>query len=316
MGFEAESWVPDFSSPKSIWKAYRQGYMGAVCDPEETAALLAALKTPLFGPCAYKLYGAGEGKLSMPFKSLLKFDPKFGPLEAQTTGDCVSHATRNAVDITRAVEIDIKGEAESFEGRGATEGIYQSRPWSGEGMTCSGAAKYINSEGGLLIRKDYGAVDLSVYNSSLGSSKRIPFSVYATEAKKHQVKTISMITTLEEARDAIANGYSISVCSDVGFSSKRDSKGIAERSGNWNHAMAWIACDDTRERSNGLLFLVQNSWGLWNSGPRVHGQPEGSFWIKESPARAMLAQQGSWVFSDVEGFPARDLPDYGTASYL
>ena len=65
-----------------------------------------------------------------------------------------------------------------------------------------------------------------------------------------------------------------------------------------------------------LLFLVQNSWGLWNSGPKVHEQPEGSFWIREKDARGMLAQQGSWVFSDVDGFPARDLPNYGTTSYL
>ena len=38
--------------------------------------------------------------------------------------------------------------------------------------------------------------------------------------------------------------------------------------------------------------------------------------IREKDARGMLAQQGSWVFSDVDGFPARNLPDYGTATYL
>ena len=115
----------DFNSPRGLLNSYRNGFQGSVCDPEETAALLGKLKTPLFGATAYKLFGAGEGKLSLPFKSLVKFDSGFGPSERQTTGDCVSHAVRNAVDITRAVEIDIKGEAESFEARGATEGIYQ-----------------------------------------------------------------------------------------------------------------------------------------------------------------------------------------------
>lgn len=306
----------DFNTPRDLLNAYRNGFDGAVCDPEETAELLGKLKTPLFGAAAYKLHGAGEGKMSRPFMSLLKFDSGFGPAERQTTGDCVSHSTRNAVDITRAVEIDIKGESESFEGRSATEAIYQSRGHMGQGMTCSGAAKYVHSNGGILLRKDYGAVDLSVYNSSLGARKRIPKSIYVTEAKKHQVKTISMITTLEEARDALANGYAISVCSGYGFSSRRDSNGIAKRSGGWSHAMAWIACDDTRKRFNETLFLVQNSWGKWNSGPRVHDQPEGSFWIREKDARGMLASKGSWVFSDVDGFPARDLPDYGTSSYL
>jgi hypothetical protein len=308
--------MSEFNTPRELLNVYRNGFEGSVCDPEETAALLAQLKTPLFGATAYRLFGSGEGKLSLPFKSLLKFDPGFGPAERQTTGDCVSHATRNAVDITRAVEIDIKGEAESFEARSATEGIYQSRSHRGQGMTCSGAAKYVATQGGILLRKDYGEIDLSTYDSSIGANKRIPRSVWIDEAQKHQVKTISMITTVEEARDALANGYAISVCSGYGFSSRRDTKGIAKQSGSWAHAMAWIACDDTRERHNETLFLVQNSWGVWNSGPKVHGQPEGSFWIREKDARGMLASQGSWVFSDVDGFPARDLPDYGTSTYL
>jgi len=305
-----------FNSPRDLLNAYRDGFQGSVCNPEETAELLAKLKTPLFGATAYRLYGSGEGKLSLPFKSLLKFDPSFGPSERQTTGDCVAHSTRNAVDITRAVEIDINKEPESFEARGANEAIYQSRGHRGQGMTCSSAAKYVHSKGGLLIRKDYGKVDLSKYNSDLGARHKIPSSIYTTEAKKHQVKTISLITTVQEARDALNNGYAISVCSGYGFSSRRDSKGIAKRGSGWNHAMAWIACDDTNKRFRETLFLVQNSWGKWNSGPRVHDQPEGSFWIREKDARGMLAQQGAWVFSDVDGFPARSLPDYGTTSYL
>ena len=305
-----------FNSPRDLLNAYRDGFQGSVCKPEETAELLAKLKTPLFGATAYRLYGSGEGKLSLPFKSLLKFDPNFGPSERQTTGDCVAHSTRNAVDITRAVEIDINKEPESFEARGANEAIYQSRGHRGQGMTCSSAAKYVHSKGGVIIRKDYGKVELSKYNSDLGARHKIPSSIYTTEAKKHQVKTISLTTTVQEARDALSNGYAISVCSGYGFSSRRDNKGIAKRSSGWNHAMAWIACDDTNKRFKETLFLVQNSWGKWNSGPRVHDQPEGSFWIRERDARGMLAQQGAWVFSDVDGFPARSLPDYGTTSYL
>ena len=71
--------------------------------------------------------------------------------------------------------------------------------------------------------------------------------------------------------------------------------------------MAWIACDDTHARLKETLFLVQNSWGKWNSGTRVHDQPEGSFWIREKDARGMLSGGGAWVFSDVDGFPARKI---------
>ena len=307
---------PNFSTPRNIWKLYRDGFVGSYCDEKDVAKLLGELKTPLFGAAAYDLFGSGEGKLSLPFKSLLKFDPEFGPSERQTTGDCVSHQTRNAVDITRSVEIDIRGESESFVARGATEAIYQSRGHKGQGMSCSGAARYVNKKGGILLRKDYGSIDLSTYNSSVGASHKVPKDIYTKEAQKHQVKTISMITTVEEARDALANGYAISVCSGYGFSSKRDSNGIAKRSGGWAHAMAWISCDDTRTVHNETLFLVQNSWGRWNSGGKRHGQPDGSFWIREKDARGMLSGKGSWVFSDVDGFPARKLPDYGTSTYL
>jgi len=304
-----------FNTPKELLKAYKDGLVGSICDPDDVDKLLGELPHPVFGAAANNLYGTGEGKLALLYKSVQKFDPTFGAHERQVTGDCVSHSTRNAVDVTRSHEI-IGGDREEFIARSATEAIYGSRGHSGQGMSCSVAARFVHQNGGILLRKDYGAVDLSVYNSSLGARKKIPNSVYVTEAKKHQVKTISMITTLEEARDALANGYAISVCSGHGFSSRRDSNGIAKRGSGWSHAMAWIACDDTRKRLNETLFLVQNSWGKWNSGPRVHDQPEGSFWIREKDARGMLASNGSWVFSDVDGFPARDLPNYGTSSYL
>jgi len=295
----------DFSTPRKILNIYRQGFVGSICDPEDTAKLLGELPMPVFGAAAHTLYGSGKDKLSLPFKSLLKFDSEFGPSERQTTGDCVSHSTRNAVDITRAVEIDVKGEREDFVARGATEAIYQSRGHKRQGMTCSGAARYVHDKGGILLRQDYGAVDLSTYNSKTGSQHKIPNSVYRDEARKHQVKTISNIRTVDEARDALANGYAISVCSGYGFSSRRDSHGIAKRSGKWSHAMAWIACDDTHKRLNETLFLVQNSWGSWNSGPKCCDQPEGSFWIREKDARGMLSGGGAWVFSNVDGFPPR-----------
>lgn len=296
----------NFKTPRSILNYYKDGFIGAVCDEEDVKKLLGELPMPVFGAAAYDLFGSGEGKLSLPFKCLMEFDPSFGPAERQTTGDCVSHSTRNAIDITRAVEIK-NGENESWIARGATEAIYQSRGHRQQGMTCSGATRYVYENGGILVRKDYGDVDLSVYNSSLGANHRIPNNIYKEEAKKHQVKTVSNVRTVEEARDAIGNGYAMSVCSGYGFSSRRDNNGIAKRGSGWSHAMAWIACDDTKERLNETLFLVQNSWGMWNAGPKAHGQPDGSFWIREQDARGMLSGGGAWVYSDVDGFPPRDI---------
>jgi hypothetical protein len=294
-----------FKTPKDLLKAYKEGFVGSFCDHKDLDKLLGELPHPLFGAAAYDLSGSGKGKLALPFKSLLKFDNGFGPSERQLQGDCVSHATRNAVDVTRSCEI-INGEREDFIARGATEGIYGSRGFSGEGMSCSTAARFVHQTGGILLRKKYGEYDLSEYSAIGGKWGRtgVPQEL-VKEASKHQVKTISLINTIDQARDAIANGYAISVCSNSGFSSRRDKYGIASRSGSWSHAMAWIGMDDTNEIYNETLFLVQNSWGIWNGGEKRHDQPDGSFWIRQSDAAAMLAQNGSWVFSDVDGFPPR-----------
>ena len=296
-----------FKTPSELLKAYKDGFNGSWCDPEDVAKLLGELPHPLFGASAYNLSGTGEGKLALLFKSIMKYDPDFGRSERQVQGDCVSHATRNSVDVTRCCEI-IGGEREEFVAKGATEAIYGSRGYAGEGMSCSAAARFVHQTGGILLRQQYGDIDLSEYSSIGGKwgSRGIPDDL-VNEAKKHQVKTISLVNTVAQARDALANGYSISVCSNSGFSSRRDKNGIAKRSGNWGHAMAWVGMDDTREIYNETLFLVQNSWGIWNGGDKRHDQPDGSFWIRQDDAEEMLAANGSWVFSDVDGFPARKI---------
>lgn len=384
----------DFKTPRSLLDAYKNGFIGSICDPEDVDKLLGELPHPLFGAAAYDLVGSGEGKIALLYKNVQKFDPGFGPSERQSTGDCqngsdlvtmadgslkqiknikigdyvisafgekrkvthtfkkpynkkmveltlanhtkvastpdhryivdnttmntrpietlrigdkvfapldgnmveivdvkivepeeqfvycievekdhnficngiginncVSHSTRNAIDVTRSTEI-IGGEREEWVARSATEAIYGSRGHGGQGMSCSGAARFVHQSGGILLRKNYGFVDLSKYNGGLGAGwgrRGVPSDVVA-EAKKHQVKTISNIRTVEEARDAIANGYAISVCSGYGFSSRRDKNGIAKKSGGWSHAMAWVAMDDSREIFNETLFLVQNCY--------------------------------------------------------
>ena len=84
---------------------------------------------PLFGVAASDLYSSGKGKVALLHKSVIKHDPTFGAHERQTTGDCVSHSTRNAVDVTRCHEI-VGGHREEFVARGATEAIlWISRSW-------------------------------------------------------------------------------------------------------------------------------------------------------------------------------------------
>jgi hypothetical protein len=304
-------------SPQELYNNYRKGFSGCLWEQHVYEHLMEVSKYPLFGDASKKIKSSGKGKLSTPYKSVLKFD-KNPYNERQTTGDCVSHATRNACDVSRAVEIDVHNERESWIARGATEAIYGARGHGGQGMSCSRAAEFVSKNGGILLRKNYkGVADFTKYNGNLGAGwggRGLPDPVIDA-ANDHQIKTVSLVRTIEEARDALANGYGLAVCSNYGFSNKRDKKGIANVSGNWAHAMAWIACDDTGSEP---LFLVQNSWGKWNDGghPDWGSIPDGSFLIRAEVAAGMLAANGSYAFSNFDGFPLQKLPSYGFEEYL
>jgi hypothetical protein len=255
-------------SPEQLYKLYKDGFQGCLWEQHIFDHLLEVSKYAYFGDGAKRIVGTGKGKLSTPYKSVLKFD-KNPYNERQVTSDCVSHSTRNAVDVTRAVEIDVKRNREAWIARGATEAIYGARGHGGQGMSCARAAEFVSKYGGVLVRKNYkGVIDLTKYQGMLGAGwggRGLPDKVIDL-ANDHQVKTVSLVRTVEEARDALANGYGISVCSMYGFSNKRDSKGFAKPQGSWAHAMAWIACDDTGSEP---AFLVQNSWGCYSDDTEV-----------------------------------------------
>lgn len=303
--------MPRFS-PNDLYNNYRKGFQGCLWEQHVFDGLLESSKYAYFSDGAIRIKNSGKGKLSTPYKSVLKFD-KNPYNERQTTGDCVSHATRNAVDVSRAVEIDVNRDREAWIARGATEAIYGARGHSGQGMSCSRAATFVSQTGGVLVRQNYkGIADFSKYNGNLGAGwggRGLPDPVIDA-ANDHQIKTVSLVKNIEEARDALANGYGLAVCSSYGFSNKRDKKGFAKVSGSWAHAMAWTACDDTGSEPS---FLVQNSWGKWNDGghPEWGPIPDGSFLIDAETAAGMLSQNGAYAFSKFDGFPVQKLPNYG-----
>lgn len=310
--------MDDVLPPDEIVSAYDGGLVGAICDPEATRRLLLELPMPFFG---HTLAGTGAGGVFLPFKAVVEFEIASGRKpydEAQTTGDCVSHAVRTGIDLARANDPDIKS-TEDWIDRSATEPIYGARGHGGQGAVCAELVRWVHKTGGLMLRKKYPelGIDLSTYNSSIGAGwgrPGVPDPV-VKEASKHQVGTISLIQSWQQARDCLANGFGIVGCSDVGFRHSRNSEGVASPSGVWNHAMGWTAVDDTRPGD--CRFLVQNSWGWnWCSGPKVHDQPEGSFWITQATAQRIISQGGTWGVSNVNGFPRRKLKDWGAKEIL
>lgn len=208
--------------------------------------------------------------------------------------------------------------------------IYGERGHRGQGANCSTLARAASTKTGLLPRGEYDIPGFGKYNCSKyddnaaarsGPNWSAAFRKFTNE---HRVRAVTGVRTIEGARDALANNYGLSVCSGFACASRRPS--ITDSNGNtcagpnvwkgsWSHAMAWIACDDrewAHQKYGGPLFLICNSWGTWNSGPRrIYDTdleiPLGCMWVDSKTAQSILRGGGGFVLADIKGFPRRPL---------
>lgn len=240
----------------------------------------------------------------------------------QEIGDCVGHAYGLGVDVLTATQIVLKNRNERWVTKSSTEIIYAgSRVQVGEGKVGFEdgsigvwAAEFCR-RWGVLLRQAYldGAYDFTRYCGQTARSMGRPRAGVPVEleplCKEHPVKTSALVRTWAECRDAVANGYPVTMCSNIGFNTVRDSEGFLHRGRRpWYHAMTIIGVDDAYRRPGAL---VQNSWGPnWVTGPTRHGQPKGSFWCDASVIDAAMQQGDSVALSGYVGYPRQDIPDY------
>lgn len=224
--------------------------------------------------------------------------------------NCVSMGFACGVDCLKAMEIVRLKQPEMWVAETATEPIYGlsrvevggRRLGNSDGSVGAWAAKAV-SEYGTLIRQNYGNYNLTNYSGRVAKDwgyNGLP-DILEKIAFEHLVKTVTRVTSIEQARDAIANGYPIPICGSLGFRSSRNKDGISERYGSWNHCMCLIGVDDNKE-----IFLCQNSWGNWNNGPKYLNQPDGSFWMRYKDAQHYF-DRDSWALSNYDGFKKQKL---------
>jgi hypothetical protein len=337
------------STPELI-RLYERGFQGAIKDPAQEEAAYDAMDYKRFEAAAHanNMTEDGAGKLSLCFSLVRRLNPKEYPGPAQRTGCCVSRSTVNAFTASYAYEVwnAIPDAQKGRAAAGVVERwpqtknpadqtfdhvcIYGERGWRGQGANCGTLAIAARDKTGLLPRgtydiPGYGTYDCSTYDDrqAARSGPNWPES-FRKFVNEHRVRDVTSVQTIEEARDALANHYGLSVCSSYACSSQRpsitDSKGNVcaganSWSGSWAHAMAWLGCDDrpwAHKEYGGPIFLVCNSWGKWNSGPvRVYDTdieiPPGFFWIRPRDASTMLRGGGAYVLSSIKGFPRQPL---------
>lgn len=226
-------------------------------------------------------------------------------------GSCVSFGTARAIEYTMLAEIS-QGDPESYKTL-VEEVIYGGsrveigrKRIRGDGSIGAWAAEFVK-QFGVVARGVHGKYDLTTYSESTCRTfgdEGVPVEL-ETIARFHPVKTITKVSSWDEAKKALAQGYGISVCSNQGFSKKRDDNGVAAAQGSWSHCMClagYIVLPSGEEYGR-----FDNSWGPnYTTGPVGWGDPgpEG-FWASSIVTHKMLAYNDSWAFSTVSGFPLR-----------
>ena len=309
-----------FSSPAEVYKAYADGLKGYVENARAKFQFLETQKYQYFNEPNIK--GSGRGKRIFLWDLARRLDKRCYT-EVQTTGDCVSQGSRNARDATRAARILVNREPFGWFQVGATEPTYGSRGHGGEGMAPAEASTF-ERDVGFLVRTKYDAVDLTNYDSRIGSrwgSSGVPEAVKSL-CRQHKVGVITNVRSQEDLMDALINGYGAHSGQYAAWEPGSNKHGIHGRAiGGWHHDMATLGYDDTLEFFPFRVFTIQNSWGGWNQKPKA--------WPKEYPEwqpgliltsaddyDVCVSSGDCWVYGHVDGFPPQRIPDLGSIGLL
>lgn len=279
--------------------------------PDEVAAIRAAQPFPTFGSTPANVVTDIPDHVFLWEADRKVLGSVLPPKNQGGVGSCVSFGTNTAIRRTMLTEI-MMGQAEEFKDiveevtYGGSRVEVGGGRISGDGSVGAWAAQFVE-RWGFVARGKHGSYDLSTYSESRCREfgrNGVP-SELETVAKLHPVKAITQIKSWDEAKKALASGYGIAICSNQGFSMKRDSAGMCRASGSWAHCMA-LDGYDTKGNEAGH---IENSWGEdVYSGPVGAGDPNGgSFWADAEVIDRMLRQDDSWAFASVEGFPARKI---------
>jgi len=129
---------------------------------------------------------------------------------------------------------------------------------------------------------------------------------------EHGPVTTSLVAGMEELKDLLWNGYGVHCSSGIGVTAQGNP--VSQLTGSWSHDMQICGYDDraeTRKQYGQAIYFWDQSWGNWN---RVENIPDawkpwgqGMFALTESDTWQAVGQQGTWVFSGTNGFPARPI---------
>ena len=294
---------------------------GWTANPKYVDEVLGSLPHPLLSVCGHQIKDSGRGKrvdLSQFVKKVFGKDINF----EQTIGDCVSQSGSTLATILLCIDAVQNGS--ELDAVVASEPLYalsrvecgKSRIGTGDGSFGAWMGMALKDYG-ILLRKKYGKYDLTKYDGNKAREWGMPNVGCPDElepiCKLHQVRAITLVTDYYSAIDALANGYVINICSSVGFLAKtnasgqcvRDKNGFLYPSGSWGHSMSITQYDD---RDIPSVFIHNSCGTKWITGPKRYDTDyEGGFWCMAETFQKILEHNDSFAYSNVLGFPPREL---------
>lgn len=271
-----------------------------------------------FHSVAPHLAGSWDGKTSFSLWDIGKrLTGDYLKAQYQTLGTCVSRGWSASCNLLQfsmiaqgatrpdgtPMEFQYVAHAPIYGGSREIGGML-ARPGR-DGSYGGAAAKWVK-QGGVCTLADIG----DDYNSDTQAGqmgwKGVPAAVKEL-CKSHLVTDCVMVTSFQEAADAIMNGHPVAVCSDQGFTMNRDSDGFDRPRGSWAHCMHFGSVIVTPGGRRGLG--CGQSWGSNNpSGPLLPGAPGHVFGVDEATVTRMLRQQDSYAVAGINGWAKASWP--------
>jgi hypothetical protein len=315
--------VPPLEPPVII----QTGGRGWINDPDAVNAAIPAIAAAQGLPAEFAQVARGLLEAPDDNQSLFIFQAEqkvlhttLGSWDQGPVGTCVSFGWGRGAQDLMLMRVAASENREQWPGHEvATEPIYGGSRVEigkgrirGDGSVGAWAAEWVQQYG-LVLRQKYGNIDLSTYSPSLSRTwgrSGVPADLELV-AKQHPVTAVARLANGSELWAAVGNGYSVPVCSDVGFEGNPPSDGIMSPRGTWGHCMLF------RGRfvhpTKGKCFVVQNSWGNY-LGHRITVAtqdagdvelPEGCFAITQASADKMVREGDTFALSSLKGFPRR-----------
>lgn len=295
------------------------------------AAIAAMQRIVQDGPDAGKVFGdtfarfvvtgggpdfTGAGKTVRGWDYFRKASGEEPDLTPQPTGNCVSCAADDILELTQCVEI-CNGDAEEFKpiyspyhyatGRVL---IGQNRLRGGAGSLGSWQAKAIEVYGSIPMTAGlpkYTAANVDAWGDDRPAEGK-SFRDHLEEGKEHIIKTTAEVHGWEQLRDGMAAGHFSTIASMRGYTMSPDSEGFHRPNGQWGHQMSiWGYCDTGPKP----WVAIKNQWGDVHT--TLKDFETGELWPKgfirvrlDDFVKLHLSMQGAetFIYSGYEGFPA------------